>query len=90
MQLNRGRTLVPLHTIYQYNTQSAFPDLKNKQIIRPLLLVCNLACEESGAFLMTLCTAGGAGVGEMRPRLPQPCAPSEFCSKVHQIYFIPS
>lgn len=90
MQLNRGRTLVPLHTIYPYNTQSAFSAFENKKIIRPLLLVCNVVCEESRAFLMTLCTAGGAGDGEMCPQLPQPCAPSESRSKVHQICFIPS
>lgn len=91
-----GRTFVPPHTIYQYNTQSAIPAFKNKQIISPLVLTRNLGWEKRRAepfclsHVSPLCSAGEAGVGEMSSQLPHPCAWSEFCSKVHQIYFIPS
>ena len=41
------------------------------------------------SHVFPLCLAGGAGTGEMPSQLPHPCAWSEFCSKGHQIYFIP-
>lgn len=95
-RLNRGRlknfcSSAFNISIYQYKTQSAFPAFKNKQIISPLLLYAQSGIwgERSLSHGSPPCPAGGVGTGEMPSQLPHPCAWSEFCSKVHQIYFIP-
>lgn len=88
-----GRTFVLLQTIYQCNTQSALTAFKNKQIISPPLLMCNLACEKRSVepfpFLLSAQLVEHA-LGRCPSQLLHPCAWREFCLKMHQIYFIPT
>ena len=79
------------------NTIPNLPFLLSK--ISRLLVLCSLCAiwrvRGVGPFPLShvspsLCSADGAGTGEMPSQAPHPCASSEFCSKVHQIYFIPS